>query len=238
VNVLEAFACPKCAAAVPLSDTAGARCKHCGHALTVPQAYLAASRALAAQQQARRRLEPLWRRLTVTMGWGWLVAACVAVVLLPPALVTVDIWWVAAPRGLFDRLAFVAIPGLLPGSLLAVIVTANACTALGAAERLAARPPTRELNAPRCRGCAAELSVDRAAIAASCGYCGMDSLLSGVTLRERAREVGDELDEQVATLGDAISRLRLRRGLAALAAALVLTPLLGLAWILSGATYS
>ncbi|MCA9714457.1 MAG: hypothetical protein H6713_25295 [Myxococcales bacterium] len=236
MSQLDALVCPSCAAALPLaastSAAGGLACRHCGAEVELPPEYVEAARTLARRVDARRQLEPLWSRLTSPPSWRWTIVAGLAVWLLPPAAVAAHIYLDDAAYTLASRLAFAAIPALLPGGLIAVVLSIWVTTAIDNAEAMAAAAPEDDGAPPRCRGCGAPLEVRDEDLIASCGYCGVDSILAGVTLRARTGRDRERLAHSLRTLEDAIARVRARRRLSLLGAALVLSPLLALGWAL------
>jgi hypothetical protein len=138
----------------------------------------------------------------------------VLIVLLPP-IVTLLAWLI--PRlglGAVEITALVSLPALLPGAALWVWASAVAGTTLRFRAALAARPGGSG-GAPLCRTCGAPLAADPQALAATCGYCGSDSLLEQIPVSELAASLGEALT----TLEQAARRLRTRRAMLGLGAA-------------------
>lgn len=205
--------CDACGAGVPLVREAMATCSFCKAMVPVPPAYLAAADAHAAEARVRRDVEPQWAALTTPPPARWGSVGMAMVALLPPVATLVAVLAPAIPPGRVTVLAQVAIPALLPGAVLWLRRGAVAATLLRFRAALAAVPAPRAGEAPGCRSCGGALAVPAGALAATCGYCGTDSLVGELPPRgESARRLGGALR----TLAEATAALRTRRRLLAL----------------------
>jgi hypothetical protein len=106
-------------------------------------------------------------------------------------------------------MAFVCLPLLLPGAAVFVWASAVNETTLEVRSALGAKAPEREGTPPGCRSCGAPLDAAPEALAATCLYCGTDSLLEVMPLGALAGRLRRTLD----TLRDASLALRRRRRL-------------------------
>jgi LSD1 subclass zinc finger protein len=220
--------CTGCAAPLPLAIPAPeVRCPHCSTANALPAAYVEAAALRKREAEARRQAEPLWRALEGGAPTWSRPAALALIVVLPP-VATLVAWLI--PRlelGAVAVTAAVSLPALLPGAALWVWASAVAGTTLRFKAALAARG---DGSTPACRTCGAPLAPEPGALAATCGYCGSDSLLEKIPVSELARSLG----EAVTTLEDAARKLRTRRatiGLGAFGLALLVGGSSILLWI-------
>ncbi len=197
--------CTSCAAPLPLAVPAPqVPCPHCGVANALPAEYVQAAELRRREAEARRQTEPLWRALA-TGAPTWSKPVALALIVLLPPLATLVAWLI--PRlelGAVAITALVSLPSLLPGAALWIWASAVAGTTLRFRAALTARS---EGNATCCRGCGAPLATEPGALAATCGYCGTDSLLEKIPVGELARSLG----EAMTTLEEGARKLRARR---------------------------
>jgi uncharacterized Zn finger protein (UPF0148 family) len=201
---LAPLSCPSCGGAVPLGRLATVACPYCAATVEVPAAWRAAVDARAAEDRVRAEVEPRWRSLSRPPPRLEALAAALLFALPPAAtaLVQATRW---PPLSPLASLLAVALPAVLPGALLWLWLAALRATLLGFRLELAARPPATAGGPVACRGCGAPLSVEGDALAATCAYCGADSLVvdlpPSAASEERARSALHTLAEAVSALG-------------------------------------
>jgi hypothetical protein len=211
VSALAPLRCDGCGAAVPLpaaADLPASRaCDHCGASVTLPAAYVAAAADAVALASARRAVEPSWRQAARAPA-AWVGALALALLLLLPgaaALVAILVPTTPWPR--LDVYSLAALPALVPGALLQLwFAAARTTVAAASAAAVAIRLDGARATAG-CRQCGAPLAVDAGALAATCGYCGTDSVLTGAPLARRA----GALARGRASLAELVAALRRRR---------------------------
>lgn len=211
MSALAPLKCTGCGlpAELPITELPPATvvCAACGTLVTLPPAYVEASRRGAAAAVARRAAEPLWARVS-SVAPPWLSGMALALVLVLPALAAavaaltlVPVW---ARVELYAR---VAVPALAPGALLYLWCRAVAATVVEAQFAGLATPGPNPGAPPMCRTCGASLPIELGALAASCAYCGTDSVVVDIPLKV-AR---DAHHVAAATLGELTQALRHRR---------------------------
>jgi len=206
--------CSGCSAPLPLGvPQPHVACPYCGDDNALPAEYVEAAQLRSQEADARRQVEPLWRKLAQgAPGWSG-VLAILLVVLLPPLATLVGV--LLAQLGTAEVVAVISLPALLPGSGLWVWAGAVSATTLRFQASLAAHPSAEAEGAPLCRNCGAPLQPEPDALAATCGYCGADSLLQQIPVKSISRALGEALT----TLEQATRRLRGRRAMLGLGAA-------------------
>jgi predicted RNA-binding Zn-ribbon protein involved in translation (DUF1610 family) len=204
--------CADCGGSPPLAAAAATPCPFCGASVAVPPDYARAFEAQRAAREARAAAEPLWRRLRRgAPPWtGWVGAALV--LLLPSLAVAAAHLLLREPLASAEVIALFAVPALLPGG--ALLIASGAFKALGARfhDALAATPPAKQGDPPGCRECGAGLSPAPDALAASCAYCGTDSVLDDLPVAQ----LKTALSAALVTLSDGVRALRRRRATLAL----------------------
>lgn len=203
---LEVLRCERCGAAVPLRVASSIACRHCQAEVAIPERWRAAAEAHAAAEVVRREVEPRWRALSAGVGVRVEVAAMTLLVVGPP-LAT---WWAqasAAPPAPIENLSHVAFPALLPGALLWLWATTVNAAVLRVRRLVRARAegPQGDLA---CRSCGAPLAPQPGALAATCLYCGTDSVVCDLP---PAVDSEAQRDQALRTLADAAQVLRRRR---------------------------
>jgi len=235
MTALAPLSCPGCAAPVPLPRELGADdripCAHCGALVALSADHAAAVRASAATAAARKTIEPLWQKVTAPAGRGLVGVALLLVVLLPVASTIAASLIPYPPWGQVAIYARVTLPALFPGAALYLWSAAVAATVLRFRDAISARPPARSGAPPGCRHCGAPLTVEPEALAATCAYCGTDSLLAEVPVRSLQRK----LAETVRTLDEAVRKLRARKVILGLGAAALAVTIGGAAFLLFAA---
>lgn len=227
---LRPVSCGGCGAPIPLAvPSPRVTCRYCGAVTELPREYVEAADIRRREGEARRRAEPLWRRLSGGAPPWAKTLGLVLLVALPPVLSLVA--WLIPPLrlGVAHITALVGLPAILPGAgvwlwALAVSATTARFTSALAAAR------SEEGNRPLCRSCGAPLEVEEGALCATCGYCGTDSLLEEIPVNALARQLG----EAMSSLGEAAHRLRARRailGLGTAAAVLLVAAASVLLWV-------
>jgi hypothetical protein len=73
---------------------------------------------------------------------------------------------------------------------------------------LAAAPPARAGAPPSCRECGAPLAVEEGALAATCAYCGTDSLVADLPTTAESRARRRAAERTLAEAADALARRR------------------------------
>lgn len=227
---LEPLRCGACGGDVALVAEAATQCRYCQARVPIPPAHL---EALAAREQAarlRKAVEPRWRRMTAQAAWWTEWVAAGLILCLPPMLSLAAVFLLWFPMPMVDGLVFVAIPALVPGGVLWVWAIASRATAQRLDRGLWAGPPERAGGNPTCRCCGAPLTVEAGALAATCTYCGADSVLGG----EASAGVARSLGSKILTLQDALRTWRMRVVLVGIGAISLALPMAGLAtlvWI-------
>ncbi|MEB2312362.1 MAG: hypothetical protein OZ921_00580 [Sorangiineae bacterium] len=213
--------CTNCGATLPLSVPAPqVRCPYCGTMCSLPPDYVRAAELRLREQEARRPAEPLWRTLSASAP-SWAIPTALAVTaLLPPAATLVAWLMPALELGEVEVTAFVSLPALLPGAAFALWSFSVSSTTMRFTEALTAR---RRQDVVTCRQCDAPLAPEPGALAATCGYCGADSLLEDLP----AHALTASLAVAMSTLDEAVRKLRARRTMLALGA-------FGLALVIGG----
>ena len=222
---LDPLRCGSCGGDVALVAAATTACRYCKAPVVIPQAHLD---ALAVQQQAarlRREVEPRWRKMTAQAAWWTEWVAAALILFFPPfaSLLAVFVLWF--PLSMVDGLVFFAIPSLLPGGALWVWAIASRATAQRLDRGMWAGPPQRAGGSPTCRGCGAPLTVEPEALAATCVYCGTDSVLGS----QASGEVSQAAGAKVRTLKDALRTWRMRVVLLGFGVIALAVPIVGLA---------
>ncbi|HEY2745066.1 MAG TPA: hypothetical protein VGL86_10605, partial [Polyangia bacterium] len=210
---LSVLTCSACAAPVPLSRDAEARCPFCGAAMAMPAAYRAAldvaEREVAADALTHQAFATLGRppsalmraMATLTGGVGRVLLTALLVFILVVHLFNTAIdhagawlhvnardWLSHAEQALvIFGSGFVAF-----GAILALALFGRRrAVDLGRLQRaLAAHPPARPGGPARCRDCGAPLSVPPNALGVRCAYCKCDNLVA-VPADWLARSRGD-----------------------------------------------
>ena len=233
---LQPLRCGSCGAPVPLAEAEHVHCPHCGSEVALPPGYLEAMRLHRETAAARRAAEPVWQALARPRSGGLSALAMLLVVFLPPLATLLANLVPYPPLSKMAIMAFVTLPAVLPGAGLYIWTLAVDATAVGLRNQLSAKPPPRGGGSPTCRNCGAPLEVEADAVAASCAYCGTDSLVVGIG----EAELAGGLRAAVRTLGEAVRRLRVRRVLLGLGIAGVVAALGGasmLVWIAARASF-
>ncbi|MBX3128103.1 MAG: hypothetical protein KF718_15370 [Polyangiaceae bacterium] len=225
---LAPLTCPRCGSHVAVSLGAATRCRHCATELPIPELYRSAQAKLASAVELRRRVEVRWRRMTAQASWWTEWVAAALMLFLPPLAAVLAVYVVWFPLAMLDGLVFVATPAILPGGILWVWAIASRATAARINAELLARAPSKPGGDPACRACGAPLAVDPEAFAATCLYCGTDSLVTGALAAERHGKLG----EKVRTLREALSAWRWRVLLFGVGFATLTVPLFALVVLL------
>jgi hypothetical protein len=209
-------------ALVAASTTA---CRYCKALVVIPQTHL---EALTVQQQAarlRREVEPRWRKMTAQAAWWTEWVAAALILFLPPFVSVVAVFALWFPLSMVDGIMFFAIPSLLPGGALWVWSIASRATAQRLDRGMWAGPPKQAGGSPTCRGCGAPLTVEPEALAATCVYCGTDSVLGS----QASGDVSQAAGAKVRTLKDALRTWRMRVVLLGFGVIALAVPMVGLA---------
>lgn len=223
--------CPACDGPVPLVDAATTPCASCGAVVTLPAAHVEALRAATAAAAARAAALPAWRAVATPRSPRLATAGVALVVVLPVIATVIATVLPSPPWARLEVLALAAVPAIGPGAALYLWVHAVNATVVRVADALVAAPPAAGTSAPSCRRCGAPLTLAPDAIAATCAYCGTDSLVDRpplATLRSR-------LHDTLATLDQAVAALRGRRRALAAGGAAVVLALGAAAWLLTRA---
>jgi len=208
VTALAQLRCPGCGAAVPLVRAAQTACPYCGASVTTPPQWLEAAEARGAEARVRREVEPRWRELTRRPP-AWLRPVAMGlVVLLPPAATAAVVYALTPPPGTAASFSLAALPGLLPGALLWLWAAAVGATVVELQRTLAAAPPARAGAPPSCRECGAPLAVEPGALAATCAYCGTDSLVADLPAEAESRARHRAAERTLAEAAEALARRR------------------------------
>lgn len=173
---LTPLSCPSCGAGVPLVAAPASRCTFCGAEAPVPPDYVEAARAREAEGALRREVEPRWAALSRPAPRAAFLWGMALVVLLPPIATLLGHLLPSAPLARSDVFGLLTLPALVPGAALWLWAGAVGATVLRYRLDLAANAPARPNEPPSCRSCGGALAVAEGAIAATCGYCGTDSL--------------------------------------------------------------
>lgn len=211
MSALDPLVCTKCGAKVPLAVRERIPCNHCGADVDVPERWRMAAEAKAADERVRREVEPQWESLTRPPRPALEVCAAASVFLLPVLatwIVQSRVWPPPAP---ITTIGLVAVPALLPGALAWLWVATMAATV--ARLRSALRATGTVGGELGCRSCGAPLAPKDGEIAATCLYCGADSLVRDLP---PTRQSVAERDAAVLTLASAATTLRRRRSNVAL----------------------
>ena len=232
---LKILSCSGCGAPVPLALSETVQCEYCGTRVPVPPDYLRAPQARVREAEVRRAAEPVFERLSTDVPkWTKWVAAP-SILLLPPVAALAGSLVFSPPLPVAAIAALLVLPALLPGAALWTWTSAVAATLVRFRDALGARPPSRPNGPAECRSCGAPLVVEPNALAATCNYCGTDSLLATVPVSGYTKR----LSETVHTLEEANSKLRTRRillGLGVSAAVLAIGALSASIWLITFAT--
>jgi DNA-directed RNA polymerase subunit RPC12/RpoP len=216
VSAFEPLACSKCGAKVPLALAERIACVHCGADVEVPERWRAAAEAKAATDQVRRDVEPVWESLTHPPGPVFEACAAASVFLLPVVATWIVQSRVWPPPTPITTVGLVAVPALLPGALAWLWAATMGATVLRLRDALRARGSVDgELG---CRNCGASLAPEPGALAATCSYCGTDSLVRDLP---PTRVSAADRDSALQTLASAALALRRRRTNVALGVALL-----------------
>jgi hypothetical protein len=173
-----------------------------------PPQWLEAAEAREAEARVRREVEPRWRELTRRPA-AWLRPTAMALVaVLPPTIVAALVYALTPPPGTAAAFSFGALPGLLPGALLWLWTAAVTGTLVELQRSLAAAPPARAGEPPCCRECGAPLALEPGALAATCVYCGTDSLTADLPTQAASRERRKTAQRTLAQAADALARRR------------------------------
>ncbi len=208
MTALAQLRCPGCGAAVPLRREARTACPYCGASVETPPQWLEAAEAGEAEARVRREVEPRWRELTRRPP-AWLRPAAMAlVVVLPPATTAALVYALTPPPGTAAAFSLGALPGLLPGALLWLWTAALGATVVELQRTFAAAPPARAGAPPSCRECGAPLAVEPGALAATCAYCGSDSLVADLPAATESRARHKAAQKTLAQAADALARRR------------------------------
>ncbi len=217
--------CRACGGDVPVVAAPAARCVYCGASVTMPAEHL---HALALQGEARalrRSVEARWQRMTHEASpWTEWIAVLLCL-LLPPAASALAAFAGASPMPMMDGLVFVSVPALAPGGVLWVWAVASRATAQRLDGLLGAAPARRAGGNPTCRSCGAPLALEPGALAATCVYCGVDSLIDAAARKPVSAALGADLR----TLQDALRTYRMRVALLGVGLAALAVPMVGLA---------
>jgi len=222
--------CHACGGDVPLVAAPATRCVYCGASVAIPREHVEALALHAEARALRVSVEPRWRRMTAEASpWTEWIAVGLAL-LLPPSISAVAAFATASPLPTVDGLVFVAVPALAPGGVLWVWAIASRATAQRLHGALGAAPPKRAGGNPTCRSCGAPLPLEPGAVAATCAYCGVDSIVDAAARRPARAALGAE----VRTLRDALRTYRMRVTLLGFGLAALAVPMAALAaliWI-------
>jgi DNA-directed RNA polymerase subunit RPC12/RpoP len=229
--------CPSCGAPVPLAPNEQVSCRYCGAAVRLPLAHVKLHREKQSARENRRATDAIWRAMPEPMPW-WAPKLVVAILCGSTAvLVTVIMFmWASGRYGWSVRQAmvlgiflpiFVLLYGLI--EMLAYFAPyERLCSALSA-ERDERFPDTA-----LCRNCGAALTVEMGDVAATCSYCGVESLLGrirSVTRRRVAREATHAKGD-LKQAADAANMLRLQRKIVRIIVPPILIGCLALFWAL------
>lgn len=206
-DALTALACDGCGAPVPLpTEGPRARCAHCGGGADVPASHRDRQAELAEARGALRAAEDQWRELPrplplwVAAVAPWLILGGLPVFIAVNVLGWVFWGWYPTPihmlaLGIFTPIFAVIYFGIDAGAKRAYSWRVNAMSA------------HRTPRGWACRRCGAPLELEAGALAASCGYCGADSVLSDPGPRWR-RWLEGEQERAESSLREAVWALR------------------------------
>lgn len=199
---MKPLSCERCGGPVPLSTSESRACPWCAAPVALDEAYAAQRERLALQARLRREAEPQWAALSRAPPQG-VANVSLAALLLAPSIVGMlgASMELAAPK----VIGFGILPATLPGAAGWLWAAAIELTVRGARRGVAARR-IRD-DRPGCRGCGAPLELEPGALAASCGYCGTDSVVLDLAEGEAA------VSSAAAELRSVTAALRRRRSL-------------------------
>jgi hypothetical protein len=156
--------------------------------VVLPAEYQAARAEVEAARRARLDAEAKWRELPKPLA-PWAADAAVALIVIVAAAATTASLIAWACYGYFKTVRDMLVLGVFTPLFLLVLGLIEAIASRSYArhvEALAALPPPGEGKPPRCRLCGAPLHLEPAALAATCGYCLADSLVTRLSSRRRA----------------------------------------------------
>jgi hypothetical protein len=204
--------CRACGAPVPLPPANEVPCSHCGARIAVPAQYATQRAKAEGTRQLRQAAEREWRKLPRPLP-SWFVGLATFFIVASSIVLTTAslIGWVfydlfASPRnmlmlGVFTPLFFV---------ILGLVETLSAFSYARHVEALAALPPVHGGEYPRCRMCGAPLLLEPGAIAATCGYCCTDSVMTRPSARSQRRLAWERASAE-RSLDEALRAAYLRR---------------------------
>ncbi len=208
--------CHSCKGSVPLIAQSQVSCPYCGTQVAIPADYVAAAAARSQQIAARREAEPLWRKLSGS-GYKTGIVFGASLLFTLPVVASFIAHLREPPMPQLVIFARFVGPALLPGLLIWIWAAAVGATKRSMIDAMAARPAEKEGHPPSCRECGAPLATEERALAASCAYCGTDSVLVDIAVdRERAAA-----EQALRTLDDANTALARRRFTVGLGSAFV-----------------
>ncbi len=169
---MKPLSCTSCGGPVPLSTTEESACPWCEAPIPLDEAYATQREQLVEQARFRREAEPQWRQLSAEPPEG-VANLSLAALLLAPSIV--GMIGASTQLAATKIIGFAILPATLPGAAGWLWAEAIELTVRSARRSTAARR-IRD-DRPGCRGCGAPLEVEPGALAASCGYCGTDSVI-------------------------------------------------------------
>ena len=207
LDALTVLSCDECGAAVPL-PAAGERapCAHCGGSAVVPPAYRARQTELALARAALRSAEHQWRELPRPLPLWVAAVAPPAMALGLPVFIVLNVlgwafWgWYPTP---FHMLAL----GIFTPVFAVIFFGIDLAAKRSYARRVRAMAARRTPEGWACRRCGGPLELIEDSLAASCGYCGADSVLSDPGPRWR-RWLASEQDRAERSLQKAVAAVR------------------------------
>jgi hypothetical protein len=191
--------CSGCGAPVPLGTEEETRCRYCGGAVRLPLSHVALHRERQAARELRRGTDEIWRSLPRPMpSWAprlvlWLIIGGTMVL-----TAVVIVLWASGKYGWSVREALVL--GIFLPIFVMIYGIIEVLAYWSPYERLVTEmTATRDERFPDtalCRGCGAALTIEVGDVAATCSYCGVESLLGrirAVARRRVARESAEAL---------------------------------------------
>jgi uncharacterized Zn finger protein (UPF0148 family) len=217
---LEVLSCDKCGAPVPLASDSATTCPRCSSEVAVPEAHRALHDERQELREDRAQAEVAWKKLPRALpewlGLGvavWpIVGGAVATVVLP-VVALINNWF-----GLRDldaegwKLVIMGLVGVLFFWVLLILDLFVIRLTYGYDDEMRSYAALeREGGAHGCRVCGAPLFFREQDLAATCDYCGADSVLVRLSWRTRSR-LDAAKREAKTSLKEAVSQLQFIRG--------------------------
>jgi hypothetical protein len=206
VDVLEVLRCGSCGAAVPLVDGSTAPCMHCKTDVQVPPAHRRRHEELEQVRESRRLAEAEWRALPRPLP-PWLARTLppAFVVGLVPYLALMIIAWVF--WGWFPSPLHFLGWGVFTPIFAVIFLGIDALGRRAHCRAIFVMSAVHDETGWSCRACAAVLCLQPDTLAATCDYCGADSVLTDPGPRWRAW-LADEQRSAKRSLGQAIGAIQ------------------------------